>query len=133
VVAKVNAAYIASAAQADAYRTEPPFKLQGSYRNMNKLAEKVRPVMNDQEITDLLAAHYESEAQTLTSATEANLLKLHELLGWLTPAEEARWQEIKATFRNNLRNSGAGQLLQMLDKLESIAGGLSGIREVLKR
>ncbi|SNR60842.1 DNA repair ATPase [Hymenobacter mucosus] len=133
VVARVNAAYIASAAQADAYRTEPPFKLQGSYRNMNKLAEKVRPVMNDQEITDLLAAHYESEAQTLTSATEANLLKLRELLGWLTPAEEARWQEIKATFRDNLRNSGAGQLLQMLDKLENIAGGLSGIREVLKR
>ncbi|WP_139920950.1 DNA repair ATPase [Hymenobacter sp. DG01] len=132
VVARVNAAYIASAAQADAYRTEPPFKLQGSYRNMNKLAEKVRPVMNDQEITDLLAAHYESEAQTLTSATEANLLKLRELLGWLTPAEQARWQEIKATFRDNLRNSGAGQLLQMLDKLESIAGGLSGIREVLK-
>jgi hypothetical protein len=132
VVARVNAAYIASAAQADAYRTEPPFKLQGSYRNMNKLAEKVRPVMNDQEITDLLAAHYESEAQTLTSATEANLLKLRELLGWLTPAEEVRWQEIKATFRDNLRNSGAGQLLQMLDKLESIAGGLSGIREVLK-
>ncbi|MBO0359373.1 DNA repair ATPase [Hymenobacter sp. BT186] len=133
VVARVNTAYIASAAQADAYRTEPPFKLQGSYRNMNKLAEKVRPVMNDQEITDLLAAHYESEAQTLTSATEANLLKLRELLGWLTPAEEARWQEIKATFRDNLRNSGAGQLLQMLDKLESIAGGLSGIREALKR
>ncbi|UOQ81440.1 AAA family ATPase [Hymenobacter sp. 5414T-23] len=133
VVARVNAAYIASAAQADAYRTEPPFKLQGSYRNMNKLAEKVRPVMNDQEITDLLAAHYESEAQTLTSATEANLLKLRELLGWLTPAEETRWQEIKATFRDNLRNSGAGQLLQMLDKLENIAGGLSGIREALKR
>ncbi|WP_258049096.1 DNA repair ATPase [Hymenobacter sp. NBH84] len=133
VVAQVNAAYIASAAQADAYRTEPPFKLQGSYRNMNKLAEKVRPVMNDQEITDLLAAHYASEAQTLTSATEANLLKLRELLGWLTPAEQTRWQQIKTTFRDNLRNSGAGQLLQMLDKLESIAGGLSGIREVLKR
>ncbi|WP_324670588.1 DNA repair ATPase [Hymenobacter sp. GOD-10R] len=133
VVARVNAAYIASAAQADAYRTEPPFKLQGSYRNMNKLAEKVRPVMNAQEIEQLLASHYEGEAQTLTSATEANLLKLRELLGWLTPAEETRWQEIKTTFRDNLRNSGAGQLLQMLDKLESIAGGLSGIREVLKR
>ena len=37
----VNAEYIRSAAQADAYRTEPPFKLQGSYRNMNKIAEKV--------------------------------------------------------------------------------------------
>ena len=43
-------AYIASAAQEDAYRTEPPFKLQGSYRNMNKLAEKVAPVMNDDEL-----------------------------------------------------------------------------------
>ncbi|GAB3835880.1 DNA repair ATPase [Hymenobacter jeollabukensis] len=132
VVARVNAAYISSAAQADAYRTEPPFKLQGSYRNMNKLAEKVRPVMNDQEIEQLLAAHYESEAQTLTSATEANLLKLRELLGWLTPEQEQRWQQIKQTYLENLRNSGAGQLLQMLDKLESIAGGLSGIREVLK-
>jgi MoxR-like ATPase len=133
VVARVNAAYIASAAQADAYRTEPPFKLQGSYRNMNKLAEKVRPVMNDQEIEQLLAAHYESEAQTLTSATEANLLKLRELLGWLTPEQQQRWQQIKQTYLENLRNSGAGQLLQMLDKLESIAGGLSGIREVLRR
>ena len=42
--------YIASAAQDDAFRTEPPFKLQGSYRNMNKLAEKVVPVMNDAEL-----------------------------------------------------------------------------------
>jgi MoxR-like ATPase len=133
VVAQVNAAYIASAAQADAYRTEPPFKLQGSYRNMNKLAEKVRPVMNDQEITDLLAAHYESEAQTLTSATEANLLKLRELLGWLTPEQAARWQQIKQTYLDNLRHSGPAQLLQMLEKLENIAGGLSGIREALKR
>ena len=132
VVARVNAAYIASAAQADAYRTEPPFRLQGSYRNMNKLAEKVRPVMNDQEIEQLLAAHYESEAQTLTSAAEANLLKLRELLGWLTPAQAARWQAIQATFQANLRNSQAGQVGQVLGQLEAIAGGLSGIREVLK-
>ncbi|AYA36069.1 AAA family ATPase [Hymenobacter oligotrophus] len=132
VVARVNAAYIASAAQADAYRTEPPFKLQGSYRNMNKLAEKVRPVMNEQEVEQLLAAHYESEAQTLTSAAEANLLKLRELLGWLTPEQQQRWQQIKHTYQDNLRNSQAGQVLQVLTKLEAIAGGLSGIREVLK-
>ena len=37
-VLAVNAAYIASAAQTDATRTEPPFQLQGSYRNMNKIA-----------------------------------------------------------------------------------------------
>ena len=29
-------------------RTEPPFKLQGSYRNMNRLAEKVVAIMNDE-------------------------------------------------------------------------------------
>ena len=40
VVLKVNREYIRSAAQSDEYRTEPPFKLQGSYRNMNRIAEK---------------------------------------------------------------------------------------------
>ena len=42
VILKVNLEYIRSAAQADEYRTEPPFKLQGSYRNMNKMAEKIK-------------------------------------------------------------------------------------------
>ena len=41
VLLKVNLQYIASAAQDERFRTEPAFKLQGSYRNMNKLAEKV--------------------------------------------------------------------------------------------
>ena len=39
VILKINQQYIASAAQDDKYRTEPPFKLQGSYRNMNKMGE----------------------------------------------------------------------------------------------
>jgi len=38
VILKVNREYIDSAAQADEYRTEPAFKLQGSYRDMNKAA-----------------------------------------------------------------------------------------------
>ena len=50
VVLRVNREYIRSAAQADDYRTEPPFKLQGSYRNMNRIAEKVLPMMNDDEL-----------------------------------------------------------------------------------
>ena len=41
IILKVNTEYIHSAAQADEYRTEPSFKLQGSYRDMNKIAEKV--------------------------------------------------------------------------------------------
>jgi hypothetical protein len=133
VVARVNEEYIRSAAQANDYRTEPPFKLQGSYRNMSKLAEKVRPIMNDAEIQTLLETHYTSEAQTLTSGTEANLLKLHELLGWLSPAETTRWEDIKATFRRNLRTSSGGQLLQVLTQLENISGGIGGIREALGR
>ncbi|HEX8659606.1 MAG TPA: DNA repair ATPase, partial [Hymenobacter sp.] len=131
VVARVNEEYIRSAAQANEYRTEPPFKLQGSYRNMAKLAEKVRPVMNDDEVRALLATHYDNEAQTLTSGTEANLLKLRELLGWLQEAETARWADIKATFARNLRSSSGGQLHSVLTQLENIAGGLIGIREAL--
>ncbi|MDB5267085.1 MAG: family ATPase [Hymenobacter sp.] len=130
-VARVNEEYIRSAAQANEYRTEPPFKLQGSYRNMSKLAEKVRPVMNDEEVQALLATHYDNEAQTLTSGTEANLLKLRELLGWLQPSELARWDSIKATFTHNLRTSSGGQLQNVLTQLENISGGLNGIREAL--
>lgn len=60
VVLKVNQQYIASAAQADQYRSEPPFKLQGSYRNMNKMAEKISAVMNDAELLQLIADHYQA-------------------------------------------------------------------------
>ena len=55
------------------------------------------------------------------------------MLGWLSPADVTRWDAIKTTFRDNLRNSQAGQGLQLLGKLEDIAGNLSGIREALKR
>lgn len=47
---RINQQYILSASQQDAYRTEPPFKLQGSYRNMNKLAEKIVAAMDDEEL-----------------------------------------------------------------------------------
>ncbi|MBU7598850.1 DNA repair ATPase [Streptomyces sp. P38-E01] len=95
---RVNAAYIASATMDDADRTEPPFRLQGSYRNTNKLAERIVPVMNDQELEALIDDHYLGEAQTLTAGAEANLLKLAELRGRLDPERAARWKEIKHTW-----------------------------------
>jgi ATPase involved in DNA repair/AAA domain (dynein-related subfamily) len=98
VVLAVNQAYIASAAQADASRTEPPFQLQGSYRNMNKLAERIVPAMNDDELAAVVDDHYLGEAQTLTSGAEANLLKLGELRGRLTPEQAQRWAEVKAGY-----------------------------------
>ncbi|MFG1947299.1 DNA repair ATPase [Nonomuraea sp. NPDC048826] len=98
VVLANNRAYIASAGQADASRTEPPYRLQGSYRNMNKLAERIVPAMNDDELEALIDDHYLGEAQTLTADAEANLLKLAELRGRLTPEQAARWAEIKAAY-----------------------------------
>lgn len=136
VVLKVNRAYIRSAAQADAYRTEPPFKLQGSYRNMNRMAEKVVPVMNDAELQALISGSYEQDAQTLTTDNEANLLKLKELLALLTPAEQVRWDAIKYAFVENVRMSGVGtedQAGQLLRQLASMRDGLESIRQVIAK
>ncbi|MFI6580165.1 DNA repair ATPase [Embleya sp. NPDC050493] len=97
-VLAVNRAYIASAAQSEAARTEPPFRLQGSYRDTNRLAERLLPVSDEAEIETLLDDHYAAEAQTLTTDAEANLLKLAELRGRLTPAEEVRWARVKRAY-----------------------------------
>ena len=136
VILKVNLEYIRSAAQADEYRTEPAFKLQGSYRNMNKLAEKVMPIMNDQELQTLILSHYEAESQTLTSGAEANMLKFKQLIGNMTEAEAQRWEDIKATFVRNNRLKGFGgnnQVGQVLIQMENISYGLEGIKEVLSQ
>lgn len=97
-VLAVNAAYIASAAQTDATRTEPPFRLQGSYRNMNKIAERIVPVMNGAELSAVVDDHYAGEAQTLTTGAEANLLKLAALRGTLTAEQAERWAAITASY-----------------------------------
>ena len=103
---QVNAGYIASAAQADAYRTEPPFKLQGSYRNMAKLAAKVTASMTPDEVNSLLRDHYRGEAQTLTSGAEENLLKLALMTGAPTAAEKARWETLCDEYRRQKKLGG---------------------------
>lgn len=105
VILDVNQAYIASASQDDKYRTEPIFKLQGSYRNMNKMTEKLSAVMNQEELDQLIDDHYLGESQLLTQGAESNLLKLGEMRGVLTEDEKARWAQIKADF---LRNKAMG-------------------------
>ena len=105
VILKINQQYIASAAQDDKFRTEPSFKLQGSYRNMNKMTEKVSAVMNESELQQMINDHYLGEAQMLTTGAEANLLKLKELRNVLDEEENTRWEEIKKDF---LRNKAMG-------------------------
>jgi hypothetical protein len=108
VVLAVNRAYIASAAQADASRTEPPFRLQGSYRNLSKIAARILPVMNDAELEAVLDDHYAGEAQTLTSGAEANLLKLAMIRGRATPEQTARWAAVRAAHARTLALGGDG-------------------------
>lgn len=95
-VLAVNRAYMHSAAQSDETRTEPPFRLQGSYRNMNRIAARVVPAMNGPEVDALVTDHYTAEAQTLAADAEANLLKLAEIRGLLTTDQAARWGAVKA-------------------------------------
>ncbi|BDF95112.1 DNA repair ATPase [Pseudoalteromonas sp. KAN5] len=132
-VLKVNAQYIASAAQDNNYRTEPPFKLQGSYRNMNKMAEKVVAAMNDEELENLICDHYRGEAQTLSKGSEENLLKLGELRGTLSESEQQRFSQIKGDFVRLNKLDGAGSPVMMAveqmgylhQSLEEIAGKLT--------
>lgn len=136
IILKVNTQYILSAAQADEYRTEPPFKLQGSYRDMNKIAEKVLPVMNDKEMETLMISHYQNEAQTLTTGAEANILKFKELYGVITDDEKLRWEEIKQLFQRNNKFRGLGednQTAQLVMQMEEIARGLHGIKNVIEK
>jgi hypothetical protein len=127
VLLRVNQEYIASASQDDRYRSEPPFKLQGSYRNMAKLTEKVVAAMNDEELERLIDDHYTGEAQTLTKGAEQNLLKLAELRGRQTPEQLARWQEIKDSFLRVQRMGGSDE-----DPVARVTGTLSGLDVQLK-
>jgi hypothetical protein len=98
----VNEAYIRSATLDDGLRGEPPFLLQGSYRNMAKLAARIVPVMTGDEVEAVLADHYRTEAQTLADAAAWNLARLAELVDPESPAAaeaatlRARWSEERA-------------------------------------
>ena len=135
VLLRVNAEYIRSAAQEDAYRQEPPFKLQGSYRNMNKIAEKIVPAMNDAELQALIDDHYVGEAQTLTTGAEQNLLKLHELRGTLDDEASARWVQIKREFvrRNAVAGDADDPVAQVTGALSGLSRGLDAIGDAVQR
>ncbi len=129
VILDVNQAYIASASQDDKYRVEPIFKLQGSYRNMNKMTEKLSAVMNENELNQLIDDHYLGESQLLTQGAESNLLKLGEMRGTLTDTEKERWAQIKADFLRNKAmggedgDTGARIVAQLVD----LASGFNAI------
>jgi len=141
VILKVNQQYIYSAAQDDRYRNEPAFKLQGSYRNMNKMAEKVSSVMNEQELLQMISDHYVGEAQLLTTGAEHNLLKLAVLRGNITPEQQQRWDAIIEEFLREKAMGGedadagtrvASQLLAISESLTGIQNAVSGDNKLLE-
>ncbi|MFH9938776.1 DNA repair ATPase [Streptomyces murinus] len=131
----VNAAYIASAAQSADARTEPPFRLQGSYRDMNKIAQRLRPVMNTAEREAVVQDHYTAEAQTLTTGAEANLLKLAELRDDLDPARVARWTDIKAAHIRTRTLGGPDQdpLTRAVAALTVLADRVAAVESAISR
>ena len=133
VLLKVNQQYIVSAAQEEAFRTEPRFQLQGSYRNMAKIAEKVVPAMNEEELRRLVSDHYTAEAQTLTSGAEANLLKLAELRAMMTAEQTERWKEIREEFTRVKRMGGGADdpVARVTGTLSGLDAQLAGIRETI--
>lgn len=133
IVLKVNMEYIHSAAQSDEYRNEPPFKLQGSYRNMNKIAEKVVAIMNDEELSQRILISYENDAQTLTSGAEANMLKWKELVGCITDEEKLRFEEIKRTFVKNKLVKGNDKLGEAVLVLSNLTENMEMIKDILAK
>ncbi len=133
VVLKVNREYIRSASQADEYRAEPPFLLQGSYRNMNRIAARVLPVMNEAELWTLVCSTYEQDAQMLTTGAESNLLKFRELTGRLDEEQSRRWEAIRKTFGRNLLLGGDSEdkVNKIVRQLNAFTAGLDSIKEVL--
>lgn len=142
VILNINKQYILSAAQDDKYRTEPSFKLQGSYRNMNKMAEKVSAVMNQDELLTLIQDHYLGESQLLTTGAEENLLKLAELRGNMTDTQTARWNDIKEDFLRNKAMGGdetdtgnkvVGQLVSLVNAIEQLDSSHTTKNEIDKK
>ncbi|HEX7868922.1 MAG TPA: ATP-binding protein, partial [Chryseobacterium sp.] len=136
IVLKVNSQYIASAAMSDDYRNEPAFKLQGSYRNMNKLISQIQPILKEEEVTQIVLNHYQNESQTLTTGAESNMLKLKELMNLISEDEKLRWEDIKKTFVKNRMIKGLGEndrMTQIVALLAQFSEGLDGIKNVLKK
>ena len=122
VLLKVNAGYIASATVDDHLRGEPAFLLQGSYRNMARIAQRVLPAMTAAEVDTLVTDHYRAESQTLAAAAGWNLLKLRVVIGTATDSDLAQLAELRGRWQES--NAAGDPLAVMANALSNIASAL---------
>jgi hypothetical protein len=102
---------------------------------MNRIAEKVIAIMNDEELETLIRANYTNDAQTLTSGAEANLLKFRELNDLLTEEDAQRWKDIKTVFARNTQMQGMGDdeaMAAALLQLAKFSEGLDAIKDTMR-
>ncbi|MCP3854164.1 MAG: AAA family ATPase [Actinomycetia bacterium] len=118
VLLLVNESYVRSAAMRDEDRIVPPFLLQGSYRNMARLASRIVPVMTDDELDVAVDEHYRAEAQTLTEKAEENLLALAAKRDRLADADQVRWDAITERWAGMAAAADpAGRIAEAIDRL----------------
>jgi hypothetical protein len=87
--------------------------------------------MNEAELTALVEDHYRAEAQTLTTGTEANLLKLAELRGTLTPEDAARWTALKTAHTRTLGDPEDTPLTQAVAALTVLADRVAAVETAI--
>ena len=124
VLLLVNNQYIESASTSNALRGEPPFMLQGSYRNMARLAAKVLPKMTDAEVDALIHDHYRVEAQTLGASAGWNLAKLAEVLEPVMGPPEGATRSELARLRTAWLSSDSSE-----DPMRSLAAAVGRIAD----
>ncbi len=120
---KVNSAYIASATTTDQMRGEPPFLLQGSYRNMARIAQRILPAMTPDEVDAAVRDHYRQESQTLAAAAAWNQARLPAVLGTATPDDEAQVAELRERWAE--ANVGADPMSVIAAALRDISASLA--------
>lgn len=100
---------------------------------MNKIAERIVPLMNDVELMKLIENAYENDSQTLTQGAEANMLKWKEIVGSLNEKEALRWKEIKEIFLKNKLVKGEDKMGQAILNLVDLNEKLGVMTDVLTK
>jgi hypothetical protein len=120
---KVNSEYMRSASLDDAMRGEPAFLLQGSYRNMTRIAARIIPAMTSGEVDGLITDHYRAESQTLATASRWNLARLAQVLGRSDASTDALVDDLRARWK---------EAKVADDPMAAVASALRGIEAALR-
>jgi hypothetical protein len=103
-------------------RGEPPFLLQGSYRNMARLAPRLVAALDEAEVDQLIVDHYRAESQTLATAAGWNMAKLSGVLGIDTGIDPSTLDDLRARWKES--NVGSDPMSSIAATLRSIESRL---------